>query len=139
MRRSRSPIRWTLVALHIFLGIGAIAAGQALVRDPTGRALGMSLEYLAGSPFPDFRVPGIFLAVVIGTANLVSAAALWRRHRLSPLLSLSTGLLLVVWVVIQTAIIGYRHWTQFIWWVMFPLVAILAAVLTQGTRSDSES
>jgi hypothetical protein len=122
-------IRLVLIGLHAALGVAAIAAGQAFVRDPTGRALGMSAEYLKGSPFPDFRVPGFFLAVVIGTANLVSAVALGRRHALSAHLSLATGVLLVTWVAIQTAIIGFRHWSQGIWWGTFMLVTVLAALV----------
>lgn len=139
MTETQSVLRWVLVALHALLGIGAVAAGQAFVRDASGGALGMTTDYLEGSPFPDFRFPGLFLAVVIGSANLVSAVALGRRHPLAPLVSLATGLLLVVWVIIQTAIIGYRHWSQFIWWILFPLVAILAAVLTQSVRGDAEN
>lgn len=122
-------IRGTLILVHTLLGIAAIAAGQAFVRDPSGRSLGMSTEYLDHSPFPDFRVPGLFLATIIGSANLVSALALWRGGRLSAFMSLSTGILLVVWVAIQTAIIGFRHWSQAIWWVTFTGVALFAAIL----------
>ncbi len=132
--RRESLLRWGLVALHTLLGVGAVAAGQAFVRDPSGSALGMSVDYLDGSPFPDFRIPGLFLAAVIGTANLVSAVGLWWRHPLAPLLSLATGLLLVIWVIIQTAIIGFRHWSQLIWWIIFPLVAVIAAALAHSER-----
>lgn len=129
------PIRWSLVLLHAFLAVGAVAAGWGLARDPSGAALGFSVDWLEGSPFPDYRVPGLFLAVVIGGANLASAFLLWRRHPLAPFVSLGTGLLLVVWLAIQTAIIGVRHWSQAIWWVLFPLVAALAALLT-ARRDD---
>ena len=86
----------------------------------------MTTDWLEGSPFPDFSVPGYFLAVVIGSSNLVSAFLLWRRHSLAPFLSLATGTLLLAWVAIQTAIIGFRHWSQGIWWVTFSLVTLLA-------------
>ncbi len=129
-------LRWSLIALHAFLGVSAIAAGQAFVRDPSGGALGMTKDWLDGSPFPDFRIPGLFLAVVIGSANLVSAGALLKRHPLASRLSLATGLLLVAWVAIQTVILGARHWSQLIWWVMFPLVAALAALLVRNERRE---
>jgi CDP-diglyceride synthetase len=121
--------RWVLIALHTILGVAAVGAGQAFVRVPSGAALGMTTEWLDGSPFPDFRFPGLFLAVVIGGANSLTAVLLWRRHPGSPLASLGTGLLLVIWVAIQTAIIGFRHWSQGIWWVTFVLVTVLAARL----------
>ena len=123
--------RWLLIVLHAVLGVAAVGAGQGFVRDPSGTALGMTTEWLAGSPFPDFRVPGLFLTFVIGGANLLAAVVLWRRHPGSPLASLATGLLLVAWVAIQTAIIGFRHWSQSIWWVTFVLITVLATRLVR--------
>ena len=115
-----------LVGLHAVIGIAAIGAGQAFVRDPSGGALGMSTEWLERSPFPEFRVPGLFLAVVISGTNLMSALALYRRHPLAPPASFATGLLLVAWIAIQTAIIGFRHWSQALWWFTFVFVTTLA-------------
>jgi hypothetical protein len=47
--------------------------------------------------------------------------------------------LLVAWVAIQTAIIGFRHWSQSIWWVTFVLITVLAArlVRTRARRSPA--
>ena len=123
--------RWLLIILHAVLGVAAVGAGQGFVRDPSGTALRMTTEWLAGSPFPDFRVPGLFLTFVIGGANLLAAVLLWRRHPGSPVASLATGLLLVAWVAIQTAIIGFRHWSQSIWWVTFVLITMLAIRLVK--------
>lgn len=124
-------IRYLLIGLHAIIGIGAIVAGQAFVRDPSGGALGMSVDWLEGSPFPDFRIPGAFLAVVIGGTNFISTVMLRRYSWGSVTVSLGTGILLVAWVAIQTAIIGARHWSQAIWWVTFPVMALLALVLLQ--------
>ena len=55
------PVRGLQIALHVVLGIGALGAGQAFVRDRSGAALGMDSGWLDGSPFPDFLVPGLFL------------------------------------------------------------------------------
>lgn len=127
-------VRRALIALHATLGVAAVGAGLAFVRDPSGDALDIPVEWLAGSPFPDFRVPGLFLAVVIGGANLLSALALVVRHPLGTLLSLGTGVLLVAWIAVQTAIIGLRHWSQGFWWATFLLVAALAARLAWRER-----
>ena len=132
-------LRRALIVLHAFLGVAAVGAGQAFVRDPSGGALGMSKDVLKGSPFSDFRIPGLFLAVVLGSANLASAGALLKRHPLAPWLSFATGALLVVWVAIQTLIIGFRHWSQVLWWVMFPLVAILGALLVREESRAEDS
>lgn len=118
--------RWLLIALHAVLAVAAVAAGSALVQDPSGAPLTFEVEWLDGSPFDGYRVPGLFLAVVIGGTNLASTLALWRRHLLGPLISLGTGALLIVWIVIQTWIIGYNDWTQAMWAAIFLLVAALA-------------
>ncbi len=120
--------RRALIALHLAIGLSAIGAGRALARDPSGKTLGFDVAWLRGSPFRDYRVPGLFLGTVIASANLGSALAAWRRWAGAPLASTATGLLLVKWVVIQTAIIGLRHPSQGIWLVTFPLVAILGLV-----------
>jgi hypothetical protein len=127
----RFIMRLLLIALHILLSVAATGAGQAFVRDPSGGTMGMSANWLQGSPFPDYRFPGIFLAVVIGGANAASALLLLKRHPFSPAASLSTGLLMVGWLAIQTAIIGIRHWSQGIWWLLFPFVAVLAGILAR--------
>ena len=126
-------------ALHLILGAAAVAAGQAFVRDPSGGALGMSIDYLEGSPFRSYTIPGLFLAVIIGGTNFVSAVALRRKWTNAPAMSLVTGLLLVAWVSIQTAIIGFRHWSQAIWWVTFTVVAALGGILTRrAARSGKQ-
>lgn len=122
-------IRRALTLLHLLIGVAAVWAGQAFVRHPDGSDLGIPVDWLEGSPFPDYRFPGAFLAVAVGGANLLSAVALWRGHRLASPASLATGLLLVAWVAIQTGIIGFRHWSQAIWWTLFPVVTLLAALI----------
>lgn len=96
-------IRAASILLHAVLGLAAVAAGQAFARRPDGSDLGMHTDWLEGSPFPDFRIPGLFPLLVIAPANLASAFLLVRRYRGGPLLSLATGLLLVAWLAIQTA------------------------------------
>jgi len=49
------------------------------------------------------------LSVVIGGTDLVGAMASWWRHSLAPMASFGTGLLLVCWVAILPAVIGYWH------------------------------
>lgn len=122
-------MRWILTAVHAFLCVGAVGAGQAFVREPSGGTLGLRTEWLEGSPFPDYGFPGLFLAVVIGGANGLSTLLLVLRHPLAPAVSFATGILLVSWVAVQTVILGFRHWSQGIWWVLFTLVAVLGGSL----------
>lgn len=43
--------------------------------DPTGGGMGMDASVLAGSPFPDFLIPGMVLLAVNGLGSLVGALA----------------------------------------------------------------
>ena len=131
-------LRRVLVVLHAVIGIAAVGAGQAFVRDPSGVVLGMDVAWLRASPFRDYLIPGLFLLVVIGGTNLLSAAALWQRHEQAPRRSLATSLLLVAWVAIQTGILGFRHWSQAIWWLTFVVMGILAMLLTVRSSDDSD-
>src|SRR5947207_14012919 len=121
-------LRVALVAFHTLVGLAAIGAGQALVFDPTGGILTFKVAWLNGSPFPDYRFPGLFLAAVIGGTQLASAIALANRRRLGPILSLASGVLLVTWLAIQWAIIGYQHPTQLMWAILFPTLVLMAAL-----------
>lgn len=128
----RGPVRlvrltWVLVALHAGLAIAAVGAGTALALDPSGDLLTFELEWLAGSPFDDYRVPVLFLAIVIGSANLTSAAGLSLRQPWAPSASLGTGILLLAMMTIQTVIIGFNDWTQAMWVAVFLLVTALGA------------
>jgi len=71
------PIK-TSIALMLFLAVGAIAGGYGILSDPSGAFLRMSARDLAGSPFPNFLIPGIFLLVVFGFGPVVGAFLLWR-------------------------------------------------------------
>jgi len=126
--------RWVLLVLHAFLGVSAVGAGTLFVIDPSGAGLGMTVDLLGGGPFPDYLVPGLFLAVVIGGANLASAVLLWRRHILAGRASLATGILLLAWTVVQLSIIGFAEWTQGVWVAVFALVTVLALQLVVAER-----
>ena len=52
-------LSWTVLASHILLGIGALAAGYACVVEPAC-PLGAPLTLLEGSPFLSFFLPGLF-------------------------------------------------------------------------------
>lgn len=102
----RAPYRW-LAAAQLFVGIGAVPAAIGLIGDPTGAALGMDQAWLAGSPFRDFLIPGLFLLVVNGFAQLISGVLAWRRHPLAAWGGMLLGLFLMTWIMIQVAIVGF--------------------------------
>jgi len=97
------------IALELFLAVGALGGGAALMLGPRGQILRMPLSALAGSPFNDYFVPGAILFVVIGCGPLAAAFLTWRRHRLAPLLACAVGAALLIWIAVEIAIIGYSN------------------------------
>jgi hypothetical protein len=129
-------IRLMLIALHLLLGIAALGAGQALVRRPSGADLTFSIGWLERSPFPDYRIPGLVMVLVIAPMQLLAFWSQLRGRAEAPALSMTGGVFLVLWLILQTAIIGYRHWSQLIWAILFPLTAVLGFM--QGNQRHHE-
>ena len=97
------------IALEVFLAIGALGGGAALLLGPRGEILPLPVAALAGSPFTDYSVPGAILFIVIGLGPLAAAVMTWRRHRLAPLLACATGGALLIWLAVEVAIVGYTN------------------------------
>jgi hypothetical protein len=117
------------IALEVFLGVGAIAGGLALILGPRGEIIPLPVTALAGSPFETYLGPGLILFTVLGLGPLVAAGLAWRRHPLAPFAAFVVGVALLVWVAVEIAIIGYSNEPplQAIYLVMG--VAITAAAL----------
>jgi uncharacterized BrkB/YihY/UPF0761 family membrane protein len=106
-RSSRSPALWLLLAALLFQGVSGVAGGIGLVGDPSGGALHLPASLLEGTPFGDYRIPGLVLLVVLGIFPLVVVARLWREKSWAWFGALLTGAALVVWIAVQVMMIGY--------------------------------
>ena len=105
------------VALEIFLGLGALFGGGALILAPDGHFLGMPTTLLAGSPFPSFLVPGIILFTFVGLGPLLAAALTVGRHAFAPLAAIAVGLTLIGWVAVEMVVLagpGSLAWTLYL-------------------------
>src|ERR1700682_3376964 len=105
------------VGLEIFLGLGALFGGGALILAPDGHLLGMPTKLLAGSPFTSFLVPGILLFTVVGVAPLMAAALTIRRQALAPIAAVGVGVALIGWVSVEMVVLagpGSLAWTLFL-------------------------
>lgn len=93
-------LRASLVGLHLFVGLGALAGGLGAVMSPAS-PMGMSTEALKLGPFKDFLIPGLFLMAVIGLGNLGAGLAAARKWRYSGLSSGAMGCVLMAWILVQ--------------------------------------
>ena len=116
-RSNRKRLATVLGILQIFIGIGAVPAGIAMISDPSGRGLGMSLDMLANSPFTDFLIPGVFLLAVNGIGSLLGGIASFRRHRFAGEIAAGLGTFLMVWIAAQVWWMGV-HWLHVLYFVL---------------------
>jgi len=111
-RKRQRRLAVALGALQVFIGVGAVPAGLALVLEPSGASLGMPLEWLTGSPFPNFLIPGMVLMVVNGFGSLAGGLATFLRYRYAGEIAVGLGAFLMLWIVAQVWWIGLGHWLQ---------------------------
>jgi hypothetical protein len=69
-------------------------------------------EWLAGSPFDDYFIPGLVLFVVVGGSFLAAAIAVFGRLRIARTAAFGAGAIVLGWLAVETAIIGYVSWMQ---------------------------
>ena len=137
---------WLLIILQFLLGFGAFVSGGMLVAAPDGSLMHMPLTMLQYSPFSNFQVPGIILALLLGLFPLAIAYALWRKPAwrwpdgINPFkhmhwswaASLSAGVILLVWITVQVLMlrtVAFLHVLYFVWG-----GALIILTLTPGVR-----
>ncbi|MDX1591214.1 MAG: hypothetical protein R3283_04590 [Balneolaceae bacterium] len=97
-----------LLAVMVFQSLSGLVGGAALVYDPSGEILATPVEWLSGSLFDDYLIPGIILFFVLGVFPVVCAYALWNRQPWSLKASLLAGMGLIIWIIVEVMIIGYH-------------------------------
>ena len=94
-------VRIVLVALETFVGLGAVAGGIALLTGVF--AQGIPVAWLQGTPFSDYTVPGLALAILVGGGMLLAAATVFIRHEWAVLVSAVVGIFMVGFEVVEAA------------------------------------
>lgn len=106
--RSNSLIRYTLGTLLAFAALNAFGGGYYAMSG----AQGVPLEWLQGSPFRNYFVPGLILFGVVGGAFLIASVAVFCNSRLAKRTTYISVLIVSVWLFMQIIIIGYVSWMQ---------------------------
>lgn len=95
-----------LILLEALQGVTATIGGLALLAGYAPPP-----EYLDGSVFKDYTIPGLFLTFVIGGGGLFVAWRLAHQQRYARESAVASGLVLMTWITIQLGVIGF-HWLQ---------------------------
>ena len=136
---------WLLLFFLLFLALGGLYGGIAMLTDPTGGSLQLT-EVLPLLPVSDYTLPGLFLLIVMGLGPLFLIYALlarpnwtwsetlsrWSGHHWAWTGTLTLGVILAVWLIVQGLLIGFKWPIQFITAVNGFLIILLT--LLPGVR-----
>lgn len=98
-----------LFFLILFQAISGIFGGIGLIIDPSGETLQIPLEWLEGSPFKSYLIPGIILFIVLGVMPFLIFFGIRKRKLWGWQGSIFIGLALIIWIAVEIIIIGYQH------------------------------
>ncbi len=118
--------RHALAALLVFVALNAFGGG---IYGLAG-AEGVSTEWLEGTPFGDYVIPSVILLVAVAGSSLVAAIGVFGRASWAGPAALIAGGVLLIWIAVQVALIGYQLWLQPAFFVIGLLVLVLGRRLT---------
>ena len=125
--------RITLVTTAALTGVAAVAGGIGLLVGE----IQLPIEWLQDSPFRSYTLPGLALAIVVGGMSLLSAGMVLIHHPLGTLVSLAAGVSLVIFEVVEFAVLHYVSWLQPLFFAVGLVIAGLAVLLWLAGRRRS--
>ncbi|MBS1919514.1 MAG: hypothetical protein JST17_04595 [Bacteroidetes bacterium] len=108
LKAQEKVIRYTLGFLLALLSLNAFAGGYYGIAG----AENVPLEWLEGSPFSSYFIPSLILLVCVGGSSLFACIVVFMRHRIATKASCICGMITLLWLTVQIAIIGYVSWMQ---------------------------
>jgi hypothetical protein len=131
--RLRALSRFFLAVLQVFVGLSAIVGGAKLVSDPSGNAVGVPLEWLSGSPFSDYSVPGWVLIVAIGLGHAAASLLSAFGNRQFGRAAIVQGGLLSGYIAVEVWVVGWQVALQPLYFIL-GLAQIALVFFAQRTR-----
>ncbi len=137
-RTGRRGLRAALVIADAFVALAAVGGGLAL-------ALGMESGrfppgWLAGTPFADYVVPGLLLAIVVGGSAALATVMTVRDARTGGIASVIAGAILAGWIageiVVLTGDAEVVSPTEAFFLVVALAVVTLGTAVVRGERDD---
>lgn len=111
-------IRYMLGSLLLLVALNAFGGGYYGMAG----AKSVPVEWLKGSPFPNYFIPGLILFAGVGGSALFAAMAVFKRYRMAHKAAFISGVIILLWLAVQMAIIGYVSWMQ-------PTTAVVAVII----------
>ncbi len=95
-------INITLIVLTFFLSGTAILGGIALMAN----FYTPPVDFLQGSIFRDFTIPGLTLSLVVGGSAIFAAILLVRKNPYATLFATTAGIIIIFFEFVEVMVIG---------------------------------
>jgi hypothetical protein len=102
MKLAAKILRIILIVLTFFLALSAFGGGIGLL----AKLNSPPVDYLQGSPFKDFTLPGLSLFVLVGGSALLDAILLLRKSKFALLSAATAGTIIMFFEFIEGLVIG---------------------------------
>lgn len=123
-----AAIRYLLGSLLAFGALNAFAGGYYGMSG----AEDVPREWLEGSPFGDYFIPGLVLFVLVGGSLLAAAIAVFAGLALARVAAVAAGVVVLGWLAVETLVIGYVSWMQPATTIGALLILLLAWLQPEG-------
>jgi hypothetical protein len=118
-----------LARLELGTGVLAVIGGLLLAAAPDGSLMNADPSALVGSPFADYRWPGVLLATLVGGGYLLAGVWQWRGGVGARALSVVAGVGLVAFEAAELLWLGFQPLE-----LMFVLVGVSVATMALLAR-----
>lgn len=146
--RSRPVTIPILMVLEAVLSFFGFASGSQFLRDPSGGTHDMDTSILEGTPVGDFLLVGLFFVTCFGILPVLVIYGLWRlpRWRWTDAINkwtgqnwawtaaAATGVILILWIVVEVILIGSPEGFPRFLQVTFALLGIVILALAMLPR-----
>lgn len=97
-----------------------------MISCPDGGIFNLPISLLKNTPFNNYMIPGILLALIVGGVNLVAIFYNLENHAKQYNWAMAGGFIISGWIIAQIILIKTVHWLHFIYLGMGILVILLA-------------
>jgi len=115
-----------LFLLSLFIAITAAISGILMIVKPDGSMLHLQASILEFTPFKNFLVPGIVLALTVGGVNLLAVFFNLQRHANRYNWAFAGGIVITGWIIAQMVLIQAAHWLHFLYLAAGILIVLIS-------------
>lgn len=110
--------RYALGILLALLALNAFGGGYYGMAG----AKGVPKEWLIGSPFSNYFIPGLFLFLFVGGSAFIASIAVFSRSPKAGKIAYISAVIVLLWLLVQVMFIGFVSWLQ-------PTTAVAALII----------